>query len=94
MVRYLTIMQGIDKTILHDPEVNVPGMPPSAEDFESTDNIHLRLPYDSNCVARETQVHSKHHPATCFKYRPPGPGKNAYRFGMPRDLVPISKIDE
>lgn len=96
MVRYLEsiIMQGIDETILHDPEVNVPSTPPSARDFESDDDFRLRLSYDSNCIARKTQVHSKHHLATCFKYRQSGPGKSACRFGMPRDLVPISKVDD
>jgi hypothetical protein len=87
-------MQGIDDTIPHDPEVNIPSTPPSAKDFESDEDFHLRLSYDSNCVARKTQVHSKHHLATCFKYRQTGPGKNACRFGMPRELVPVSKIDE
>jgi hypothetical protein len=96
MVCYLEsiIMQGIDESILHNPEVTIPSMPPSAKDFESDDDFHLRLSYDSSCVARKTQVHSKHHLATRFKYSQTGPGKNICRFGMPRDLVPVSKIDE
>ncbi|OKO97720.1 ATP-dependent DNA helicase PIF1 [Penicillium subrubescens] len=96
MVRYLEsiIMQGIDESILHDPEVNIASTPPSAKDFESDDDFHLQLSYDSNCVARKTQVHSKHHLATCFKYRLRGAGKNTCRFGMPRALVPVSKVDE
>ncbi|KAF9884384.1 hypothetical protein FE257_001840 [Aspergillus nanangensis] len=96
MLRYLEsiIMQGIDKSIPHDSEVNIPSTPPSAEDFQSDDGFHVRLSYDSNCVARKTQLHSKNHLATCFKYRQTGAGKNACRFGMPRDLLPLSKIDE
>lgn len=96
MLHYLEsiIMQGIDESIPHDPEVNIPCTQPSAKDFESDEDFHLRLSHDSNCVARKTQVHSKHHLATCFKYRQTGPGKNACRFGMPRDLVPVPKIDE
>lgn len=95
MLRYLEsiIMQGIDESIPHDPETNIPCTPPSAKDIESDDDFHLQLTYDSNCVARKTQVHSKHHLATCFKYRQTGPRKNACRFGMPRDLVPVSKVD-
>jgi hypothetical protein len=40
------------------------------------------------------QRHSKKHTATCFKSRQRGSGKNACRFGMPRDLVPSSTVDE
>ena len=56
MLRYLEsiIMQGIDESIPHDPEVNIPSTPPSAKDFESDDNFYLRLLYNSNCVARKT----------------------------------------
>ena len=32
--------------------------------------------------------------ATCFKYSRRGTGKNACRFGMPRDLAPSSTVDE
>lgn len=96
MIRYLEsiITQGVDVSIPHDPEVNLPSMPPSATDFESDDDFHLRLSHDSNCVARKMQVHSKHHLATCFKYRQTGSRKNVCRYGMPRDLVPTSNIDD
>ncbi|GFF62835.1 Pc17g00330 [Aspergillus udagawae] len=40
------------------------------------------------------QIHSKHHLSPCFKYRQRGSGKDACRFGMPRNLVPASKVDE
>ena len=96
MIRYLEsiITQGVDGSIPHDPEVNLPSMPPSAKDFESDNDFCLRLSHDSNCVARRMQLHSRHHLATCFKYRQAGPRKNACRFGMPRDLVHTSKIDQ
>lgn len=96
IIRYLEsiITQGVDESIPHDPEVNLPTVPPSAKDVESDDDFHLRLSHDSNCVARKMQVHSRNHLATCFKYRQTGSRKNACRFGMPRDLVPASKIDE
>ncbi|KAJ5364729.1 uncharacterized protein N7496_010442 [Penicillium cataractarum] len=70
-VRYLEsiIIQGINETILHDPKVNIPSTPLSAQDFESDNDFHLRLSYNSNYIARKTQVHSKHHLATYFKYR-------------------------
>jgi hypothetical protein len=96
MIRYLEsiIAQGVDESIPHDPEVNLPSMPPSAKGFESDDDFHLQLSHDSNCVARRMQVHSKNHLTTCFKYRQTGSRKNACRFGMPRDLVPTSTVDE
>ncbi|OKO94694.1 ATP-dependent DNA helicase pfh1 [Penicillium subrubescens] len=96
MIRYLEsiITQGVDESILHDPEVNLPSISPSATDNESDNDFHLRLSIDSNCVARKMQVHSKNHLATCFKYRKTASGKNACRFGMPRDLVPTSYIDK
>lgn len=48
MIRYLEsiITQGIDGSIPHDPEVNLPSMPPSAKEVESDDDFHLRLSHD------------------------------------------------
>ncbi|GFF57424.1 hypothetical protein IFM46972_10789 [Aspergillus udagawae] len=40
------------------------------------------------------QVHSTCHFATCFKYRQMGSANSACRFGIPRDLIPASKVDE
>lgn len=96
MLHYLEsiIIQGIDESIPHDTEVSIPSTAPSTKDFESDDDFRLRLSHDSNYVAHKTQVHSKRHLATCFKYRKTGPGKNTCRFGMPRDLVPVSKVDD
>ncbi|KAJ5142747.1 uncharacterized protein N7515_001534 [Penicillium bovifimosum] len=39
-------------------------------------------------------MHSKNHFATCFKYRANVRTGNSCRFGMPRELVPFSKIDD
>src|SRR5581483_6558384 len=96
MSRYLDsiIIQGIDESIACDPDVNPPNNPPSAKEQESDDNFLLRLYQDSNAVANIKQRHSKKHSATCFKYRRRGSGKDACRFGMPRDLVPTSTVDE
>lgn len=88
------IIQSIDETTLVDPEVNLAPMCPSASDPESVHDFHLRLADDSNLVARVKQLHSKSHFATCFKYRPTGRSKPTCRFGMPRDIVPSSRIDD
>jgi hypothetical protein len=96
MIRYLeaTITQSINDAIPHDPEINLPSTPPSTKLLESDAEFFLRLSYDSNSVAQKTQIHSKHHLSSCFKYRQRGSGKDACRFGMPRDLVSASRVDE
>lgn len=85
MLRYLEliVIQGINKSILNNPKVNIPSILPSAKDFESDNNFHHRLTYNSNYITYKTQVHSKRHLATYFKYRQTGSGKNAYRFSIP-----------
>ena len=88
------IIQSIDETTLVDPEVNLAPMCPSASDPESDRDFHLRLANDSNLVARAKQLHSKSHFATCFKYRPRDRSKPTCRFGMPREIVPSSRIDD
>ncbi|KAI2734368.1 hypothetical protein DTO013F2_10324 [Penicillium roqueforti] len=52
------------------------------------------LANDSNLVARSKQLHYKSHFATCFKYRPTDRSKSTCRFGMPRENLPSSKIDD
>ncbi|KAH6954100.1 hypothetical protein BKA56DRAFT_236176 [Ilyonectria sp. MPI-CAGE-AT-0026] len=96
MIRYLesTIMQGVDESIPLDPEVSLPSVAPSTKELESDDDYHLKLSHDSNSVAGRKQLHSRNHLSTCFKYRQTGSGKNTCRFGMPRDLVPTSRVDE
>jgi hypothetical protein len=96
IIRYLeaTIVQGIDETIPHDPDIPLPSKPPSAKERETDADFFLRLSNDSNSVAQKTQIHSKYHHSTYFKYRQRGSGKDACQFGMPRDLIPMSKVDD
>ena len=102
MIHYLEtiIVQSISNVSLDDSDVNLPtmvnlpSMPNSENNADSDTEFYERLLQDGNSVACTKQMHSKHHSATCFKYRQTGSGKNACRFGMPRDLVPESKIDE
>jgi len=68
--------------------------PPSSKGQDSDHEFHERLAVDSNAVAAKTQIHSSNHTATCFKYRQRGAGKNACRFGMPRELRLQSEVDE
>ncbi|KAJ6125807.1 hypothetical protein N7471_010300 [Penicillium samsonianum] len=88
------IIQSVDESTPVDPEVNLAPMCPSASDPESDHDFHLRLFNDSNLVARSKQLHSKRHFATCFKYRPTDRSKSTCRFGMPREIVLSSKIDD
>jgi hypothetical protein len=82
-------MHGIDVSIIPDLDVNIP---PSAKERETDGEFLTRLYQDSNVVASTKHRHSKSHTATCFKYG--RRGKNGCRFGMPRDLVPNSIVDE
>ncbi|KAJ5654961.1 hypothetical protein N7490_001964 [Penicillium lividum] len=88
------IIQSVDESTLVDPEVNLAPISPSASDPESDHDFHIRLADDSNLVARSKQLHSKRHFATCFKNRPADRSKSTCRFGMPREIVPSSKIDD
>ncbi|CRG92819.1 hypothetical protein PISL3812_09888 [Talaromyces islandicus] len=96
MIRYLEsiIIQGIDESIPHDAEVNLPTTGPLACDSQSDHDYHLTLTHDSNLVARSKQMHSKNHFATCLKYRVNNRARHSCRFGMPRELVPSSKVDD
>ncbi|KAJ5215209.1 uncharacterized protein N7498_001616 [Penicillium cinerascens] len=88
------IIQCVDESIPLDPEANLPPTCPFASDPESDHDFHLRLANDSNVVAWSKQQHSKNQFATCFKYRPTNQSKNTCRFGMPREIVSCSKIDD
>ncbi|KAJ5343447.1 uncharacterized protein N7506_003271 [Penicillium brevicompactum] len=88
------IIQSVDESIPLDPETNLAPACPSASESESDHDFHLRLANDSNLVARSKQLHSKSHFATCFKYRPTDRSKSTCRFGMPREILPSSKIDD
>jgi hypothetical protein len=95
IIRYLEaiIVQSLDPDA--DSRTNVePGvMPPSTKVPETDYELHVKLSTNSYAVACKKQVHSSNHNATCFKYSEKGQGA-ACRLGMPRDLVPSSKVDE
>src|SRR6266516_7352760 len=96
MIRYLetVIVQSIDLDIDSRPNVEPGIVPPSAKNAETDHEFHVKLSIDSNAVACKKQVHSSNHNATCFKYSRRGRGKDSCRFGMPRDLLPASMVDE
>jgi hypothetical protein len=50
----------------------------------------VRIATESNGVAATAQIHSSSHTSTCFKYG----RKSSCRFGMPRELVSQSQVDE
>jgi hypothetical protein len=95
MIHYLEtiVMQSIREGNPDDCAVTTPSMPPPANDAESDIEFYRKLCHDANCVARKKQLHSRHHSATCFKYRQSGSHKQTCRFGMPRDLFTESKVD-
>jgi hypothetical protein len=96
MIHYLEsiIIQSIDESIADNSEVNTAAMPPSNNKVQSDDEFLSRLYQDGNSVARKKQMHLKHHLAGCFKYGQKGSKKNTCRFGMPRDLLSTSKVDD
>ncbi|KAJ5370019.1 uncharacterized protein N7496_006111 [Penicillium cataractarum] len=77
-----------------DPASTVPNSPPTSTAAESDAEFMERLFCDSNSVARTKQLHSKRHTATCFKYRTQRSNGNVCRFGMPRELLERSKVDD
>lgn len=96
MIHYLEsiISQSIDNTVPNESDSNHPSLPPSTRGTEPDDAFFAQLVDDSNAVARKKQLHSKHHLKTCFKYQGNAFGKSSCRFGMPRELIPTSTIDE
>jgi hypothetical protein len=52
------------------------------------------LSKDSNHIASIKQLYLKNHTVMYFKYGRRDFGKTPYCFGMPRDIVEASKIDE
>jgi hypothetical protein len=77
-----------------DPGTPVSHKPPPSTGPETDTEFIQSLLRDSNHVARTKQVHSKNHTATCFKYHQQRSLHNVCRFGMPRDLLKASKVDE
>lgn len=65
---------------------DIPPFPSDLTDEEFLRQLHV----DSHSVADKFQRHSSSHNATCFKYGK----KSKCRFGMPRELVPVSYGDE
>jgi hypothetical protein len=96
MIRYLetVIVQSIDLGVNGCATIEPEIMPPSSKNAETNDDFYAKLYTNSNAVACKRQVHSSSHNATCFKYHQRGQGKDACRFGMPRDLLSYSKVDE
>lgn len=102
VIQYLEsiISQSLHDNARDDPESNLPGEPSYTDKVfhhdpeESDAEFMSRLALDSNTVACKKQLHSKTHLATCFKYHQRSGGKRTCRFGMPRDLVETSHVDE
>jgi hypothetical protein len=96
MIRYLEIVivqsidLGVDGCTAIEPEI----MHPFSKSAETDNEFYARLRTDSNAVAYKKQIHSSNHNATCFKYHQRSQGKDACRFGMPRDLLSTSMVDE
>ncbi|KAJ5367173.1 hypothetical protein N7541_001114 [Penicillium brevicompactum] len=96
--RMIKFLESVIMHSLHGPDSSpgetVSSTPPSPTARESDSEFVNKLFLDSNAIARTRQLHSKRHTATCFKYRRPGAGHDSCRFGMPRDLLEVSKLDE
>lgn len=83
---------------LHEPDSTVPEstsrIPPSPTAPESDGELADKFFFHSNSVAHTRQLHSKRHTATCFKYTRRGSDSSSCRFGMPRDSLERSRVDE
>jgi hypothetical protein len=96
MIQYLesAVKHSIHRIDPANPEKSISRTTPSANGPESDTEFLHKLYRDANHVASLKQLHSKRHSATCFKYRHQNSGRNTCRFGMPRDLLQTSKVDE
>ncbi|KAJ5318263.1 hypothetical protein N7476_004683 [Penicillium atrosanguineum] len=96
--RMIGFLESVVKHSLHDshedPDSAISNTTPPSTGSETDSEFIQNLSYDSNRVAYTKQLHSKRHTATCFKYRPQRSNNNVCRFGMPRDLLDASKVDE
>jgi hypothetical protein len=63
---------------------------PDFSNVMSDDEFYHQLLSDSHTIASKCQLHSSDHNATCFKYG----NKSKCRFGMPRELVTMSFVDD
>ncbi|KAJ5117595.1 hypothetical protein N7448_011227 [Penicillium atrosanguineum] len=68
-----------------DPESATPNTPPPLRGSETDSEFIQNLSYNSNHIARTKQLYSKQHTRS---------NNNICRFGMPRDLLDVSKVDE
>ncbi|KFZ23650.1 hypothetical protein V502_01866 [Pseudogymnoascus sp. VKM F-4520 (FW-2644)] len=96
MIQYLEtiIVQSIHPSSLDQTLPNPPDTPLCSSSLESDDEFRGKLFADSNAVACKKQLHSAKHNATCFKYRQIETSKSSCRFGMPRDIVSESTVDD
>jgi hypothetical protein len=86
MITYLetVIVQSIDVGV----------MPPSTKSPETDGEFLARLCTNSIAVACKKQVYSSNHHASRFRYSRSCQWKDAYRFGMLRELLSSSEVDE
>ncbi|EPS29066.1 hypothetical protein PDE_04014 [Penicillium oxalicum 114-2] len=96
IIRFLetVITHSLHDADVDDPESSVSSMPPSSHGPETDTEFTRKLFQDANGVARTKQLHSKRHTTTCFKYRHRLSPDRVCRFGMPRGLLEISRVDE
>lgn len=96
IVQYLesVVVHSIDLDSTRRPNIKPALASPSSKGAEANNKFHSRLSIDSNLVARRKQIYSSNHTATCFKYSRKGQGPENYRFRMPRELRPDSKVDK
>jgi hypothetical protein len=96
MIQYLesVVRHSIHCIDPDDPEMSISRTTPSANGPELDTEFLQKLSQDANHVASLKQLHSTRHSATCFKYRHQNSGKATCCFGMPRDLLKTSKVDD
>ena len=81
------IVNAVEKAIGGDASLqHQPHFPSDLSDEDFTHHLDI----DSQTIADKTQRHSPNHNTTCFKYG----NKSKCRFGMPRELVPTSFVDD
>jgi hypothetical protein len=90
MIRYLNsiIMHGIDVSVIPDLDVNLSNIPRNERRMMNSLPDYIKIAMSWPVRNSGTQKVT----ANCFKYG--RRGKNGCRFGMPRDLVPNSIVDE
>jgi len=84
------ITNAIDRALSEDTESQLSEHIPQFPDDICDDDFYEQLLDDSQGVAAKCQMHSPKHNATCFKYG----NKSKCRFGMPRELIPESYVDD